>query len=74
MTKRSPRFYRQHKDLAILSGEDCKNYDMLVGEIVSGGRRHEVVKSRQALFWFEVRELVYFVGEVARQSTSVIRE
>jgi hypothetical protein len=74
MTKRNPRFYRQHKDLAILSGRDCKNYGILAGEILSGGRRHEVVEAWQALFWFGVRELVYFVVEVARQSTSVIRE
>ncbi len=64
--KRNLRLSGQHIDPDTLAERVCKNYDISAGEMRSGSRRHKVVKARQVLFWFGVRELGYSGAEVAR--------
>lgn len=64
--KRNLRLSGQRKDMAALAEEVCKKYDILSGELESGGRRYAVVKAREALSWIAVRELGYSGAEVAR--------
>ena len=66
MMKRNLRLSGRGLDLDTLAEKVCKNYDISAGEFRSGSRRHKVVKARQVLFWFGVRELGYSGAEVAR--------
>jgi hypothetical protein len=64
--KKNLRLSGQRKDIAELAEEVCKKYDVSPGELESGGRRHAVVKAREAMSWIAVRELGYSGAEVAR--------
>ena len=64
--KRNLRLSGQRIDFDTLAERVCKNYDISAGELQSGSRRHKVVKARQVLFWFGVRELGYSGAEMAR--------
>ena len=66
MTKRNLRLSGQYIDLDTLAESVCKDHDISAGEIRSGSRRHQVVKARQVLMWFGVRELGYSGADVAR--------
>jgi putative transposase len=66
MMKRNLRLSGGRIDFDTLAERVCKNYDISDGELRSGSRRHKVVKARQVLFWFGVRELGYSGAEVAR--------
>ncbi len=75
MVKRNLRPSGQRIDIDTLAERVCKNYDISAGELRSGSRRHQVVKAREVLFWFAVRELGYSGADVARHlgvSTSCV--
>ena len=66
MMKRNLRISGQRIDFDTLSERVCEKYDISAGELRSVSRRHKVVKARQVLFWFGVRELGYSRAEVGR--------
>jgi REP element-mobilizing transposase RayT len=75
MVKRNLRLSAQRIDIETLAERVCKRYDISAGELRCGSRRGNVVKARQVLFWFGVRELGYSGAELARHfgvSTSCV--
>ena len=44
----------------------CKKEDVSLGELISGSRRHKLIKARRIVSWIAVHELGYSGAEVAR--------
>jgi chromosomal replication initiation ATPase DnaA len=66
MIKRNLRISGQRIDLKELCDRVCKKMKVSLAELLSGSRRHELVKARRTVSWIAVRELGYSGAEVAR--------
>jgi putative transposase len=56
----------QKIDIEELCNRVCKKEGVSLGEMISGSRRHVVIKARRIVSWIAVRELGYSGAEVAR--------
>jgi REP element-mobilizing transposase RayT len=66
LVKKNLRLSGQRIDIKALAEKISERYNISAGELLSGGRRREVVKARQAISWIGVRELGYSGADVAR--------
>ena len=66
LVKRNLRLSGQRPDINTLTEKVCEDHNISVGELRSGGRRHEIVKVRQIVSWVGIRELGYSGAELAR--------
>lgn len=53
-------------DLPTLADKVCNVHGILLGELGSGSRRHEILEARRILSWLAVKELGYRGAKVAR--------
>ena len=66
LVKKNLRLSGQRIDIKALAEKISERYNITIGELLSGSRRREVVKVRQAISWIGVRELGYSGADVAR--------
>lgn len=66
LVKKNLRISGQKIDLEELCKRACKKEGVSLGELISGSRRHVVIKTRRIVSWLAVRELGYSGAEVAR--------
>ena len=64
--KKNLRISGQKIDLEELCNRVCKKEEVSLNELVSGSRRHIVIKARRIVTWIAVHELGYSGAEVAR--------
>jgi len=64
--KENFRLGTKRMDLRTLANKVCNVHDVLLGELRSGSRRHEIVEARRILSWLAVKELGYSGAGVAR--------
>jgi REP element-mobilizing transposase RayT len=66
LVKKNLRLSGQRIDIAELSQQVCKKYNISLGELRSGSRRRNVVEARCSISWIAVRELGYSGADIAR--------
>jgi chromosomal replication initiation ATPase DnaA len=66
LVKMNLRLTGQRINIDALAEKVSKKFNITLGELQSGSRRHHVVMARSALSWVAVRELGYSGAEVAR--------
>lgn len=66
LVKRNLRLSGGRIDIGELAEKVCERYDISMGELRSGSRRHGVAEARGVMSWTAVRELGYSGAEVAR--------
>jgi REP element-mobilizing transposase RayT len=66
LVKKNLRLSGQRIEIKALAEKISEKYNISIGELLSGSRRREVVKARQAISWIGVRELGYSGADVAR--------
>ena len=66
LVKKNLRLSGQRIDIKTLAQKVSERYNVLMGELRSGGRRRAVVKAMRAISWIGVRELGYSGADVAR--------
>jgi REP element-mobilizing transposase RayT len=66
LVKKNLRLSGQRIDIKALAEKISERYNISIGELLSGGRRREVVKARCAISLIGVRELGYSGADVAR--------
>ena len=66
LVKKNLRLSVQRIEIKALAEKISEKYNISIGELLSGSRRREVVKARQAISWIGVRELGYSGADVAR--------
>lgn len=66
LIKKNLRLSGQKIDLKELISRVCKREGVAQGELVSGSRRHKLIKARRIVSWIAVHELGYSGAEVAR--------
>jgi len=66
LVKRNLRLSGGRIDIGELAEKVCERYNISMGELRSGSRRHGVAEARGVMSWAAVRELGYSGAEVAR--------
>jgi REP element-mobilizing transposase RayT len=64
--KRNLRLPGQQIDIDELASTACKKHGILLSELRSGSRRHEIAEARRVVSWIAVKELGYSGADVAR--------